>query len=213
MKIVEAVHAGGCRFKSGRARKAQTIRKGGFVLYTLFMSNNYRGFSLALFLIVVTLIGVMYWYVNKLEPQTDVLEETRQELKKPSVSAVERARFYLNTPQPFDNQIPGYDIDRDPFVRDMLYPDGGGTENDMSMNEVSLHASVNDCWIVLDNGIHDITGLLKYRDEHGAIETLANLCGQDITATVNASPVEPGSINTARVRYALSLLFVGFVIR
>jgi cytochrome b involved in lipid metabolism len=140
-------------------------------------------------------------------------EEKMIEVKKPSASAVERARFYLNTPHPLDNQISGYDIDRDRFPADMLYPDGGGTENDISMTEVSRHANANDCWIVLDNSAHDITGLLAYSDEHKAIQTLSSLCGTDVSAVAEVSPVEPGSINTARVRYALSPLFIGFVER
>ncbi|MBC7836267.1 hypothetical protein H7X87_00605 [Acetobacteraceae bacterium] len=134
-------------------------------------------------------------------------------IERPPAVAVQKALFYLTELQPLDNNIEGYDIDRDPFPRDMLYADGGypSDEKFFSKADVERHNLTSDCWIIDEGKVHDVTGLFSYTEAHPAIGTLIRLCGTDITQAKRTSPVEPGSLNTARVQYALSPLYIGHI--
>lgn len=128
----------------------------------------------------------------------------------PSAQSAARAIYYLSEPNPFYNAIKGYDIDREQFPRDILGDDNPNPNGKLfSRTEFLKHNSAENCWIVNNNRVYELTNLMPYLDIHPAVKILKGLCGTDVTTIMDTSVSEPGSLNTARVRYALSTLYIG----
>ncbi len=118
------------------------------------------------------------------------------------------AVFYLSTKNPLDNTIEGYDLDKESSPRDIL-EDDSPVKVFYTIKEVSSHNSYSDCWVSNNKRVYNLTSLLLHVGVHPAVERLKELCGMDVTEIIKSSPVEAGSINTARVKYALATLVIG----
>ncbi len=118
------------------------------------------------------------------------------------------AVYYLSTPNPLDVAVEGYDIDREAWPRDVL-ADDSPPRYDVTQAVMIWHATTDDCWVSQNKRVYDVTFLLSEAKASPSVTRLQKLCGTDITEVVNSSPVEPGSLNTARFRYALSTLVIG----
>jgi cytochrome b involved in lipid metabolism len=49
-------------------------------------------------------------------------------------------------------------------------------KSSFSMNDVEKHNNQNDCWIVIDGKVYDVT---SYIESHPGGKVMANFCGQD----------------------------------
>jgi cytochrome b involved in lipid metabolism len=49
-------------------------------------------------------------------------------------------------------------------------------KSSFSMNDVAKHNNQNDCWIVIDGKVYDVT---SYIESHPGGKVMANFCGQD----------------------------------
>jgi cytochrome b involved in lipid metabolism len=49
-------------------------------------------------------------------------------------------------------------------------------KSSFSMSDVAKHNNENDCWIVIDGKVYDVT---NYIDSHPGGKVMANFCGQD----------------------------------
>jgi cytochrome b involved in lipid metabolism len=49
-------------------------------------------------------------------------------------------------------------------------------KSSFSMSDVAKHNSENDCWIVIDGKVYDVT---SYIESHPGGKVMANFCGQD----------------------------------
>jgi hypothetical protein len=52
------------------------------------------------------------------------------------------------------------------------------------MGDVEAHAEKYDCWVVVEGGVYDVTGLVN-TDTSAAAADVAASCGTDVTALVN----------------------------
>ena len=120
---------------------------------------------------------------------------------------IEAARQHLLAPAQTD--IADFNLDEDAYPRDMLYP-GGPLSKTISLEEVIVKNSRDNCWVVYSDGVHDITLLFELENTFSAIGDLGNRCGTDVTEYIESQPVEAGSLNTARFRYALSEFWAGY---
>ena len=121
--------------------------------------------------------------------------------------SVESAKQRLLAPA--QTQIADFNLDEDAYPRDMLYPDGG-SGNNLTLEEVSSHNTMNDCWVIYANGVHDISSLFTLEDIFPAIRSLGEKCGTDIDSYIQSQPVEAGSLNTARFAYAINNFWTGY---
>jgi cytochrome b involved in lipid metabolism len=51
--------------------------------------------------------------------------------------------------------------------------------------EVSTHATKDDCWLILDNGVYDVTSFIP---SHPGGDKILRGCGQDATAMFSQHP-------------------------
>lgn len=156
------------------------------------------------------------WFIPKTQKNISVQEVTKDEKiveiakNSTSTSLVRDAVFYLSSTNPFEGNIQGYDIDREAFPRDVL-ADEIPAKVFFTTKDVAIHNSPSDCWVSQSNRVYNLTTLFQHTEirTHPVVTKLQKLCGTDITKIVNASAVEPGSLNTARVRYAIATLVIG----
>lgn len=62
-----------------------------------------------------------------------------------------------------------------------VLPTGNQTKT-FTMTEVKKHNNKNDCWLVIDGKVYDVT---NYIDSHPGGKAMANFCGQEATAAFN----------------------------
>lgn len=156
------------------------------------------------------------WFTSKTQKniiaQEVVNSENGVETAKNSTSTslVKDAVFYLSSTNPREGNIQSYDIDREAFPRDVL-ADETPAKIFFTSKDIATHNSQLDCLISQNNRVYNLTTLFQHTEirTHPAVTKLQKLCGTDITKIVNESQIEPGSLNTARVRYALATLVVG----
>ena len=73
--------------------------------------------------------------------------------------------------------------------------------------QVSEHATSNDCWVIIDNEVFDVT---SYLNEHpGGANRIAPFCGKDATkafATKGGDGTHTSTANTIKEKYRIGRL-------
>lgn len=133
-------------------------------------------------------------------------------VQKNVLSSIETAKRYF-----LKMDIPGlsasFDLDANQYPGDILidntgpYPAG----NAYTIDQVRIHNTSLDCWILFNKRVYDISDMLTLRDIFPALSGLVPQCGSDVTSYINAQPVTFGSLNTARFRYPLADFYIGYV--
>ena len=78
-------------------------------------------------------------------------------------------------------------------------------ERTFRISEVILHNTKEDCWLVIENEIYDITGFIT---KHPGGEIIVSACGTDATEKFNNRPIT-GTSHSALARKILQSLRLG----
>ena len=79
------------------------------------------------------------------------------------------------------------------------------SEKVFNMTEVNLHYSKEDCWLVIEGGVYDITNFIS---KHPGGEIIVSACGTDATEKFNNRPTT-GTSHSALARKMLQSLRLG----
>lgn len=71
-------------------------------------------------------------------------------------------------------------------------------ENKISPKEVSLHNTREDCWIIVDEKVYDVT---NYVDEHPGGESILTNAGKDSTSGVHGPQHPPSMWDVLKLYY------------
>ncbi len=76
-----------------------------------------------------------------------------------------------------------------------------------SLSEVSKHNSENDCWMIIDNKVYDVT---SYFNSHpGGTNELLKGCGKDATTLYDTKDKNPGVAHSETARSLFSSYYIG----
>ena len=79
------------------------------------------------------------------------------------------------------------------------------SEKVFNMTEVNLHYSKEDCWLVIEGGVYDVTSIIS---KHPGGEIIVSACGTDATEKFNNRPTT-GTSHSALARKMLQSLRLG----
>lgn len=79
------------------------------------------------------------------------------------------------------------------------------TEKQISLFEVNLHNKKDDCWIVIEKQVYDITDFIS---KHPGGEIIVSACGTDATEKFNSRPIL-GTSHSSLARKMLEKLKIG----
>lgn len=68
------------------------------------------------------------------------------------------------------------------FFLSLLSQNVSAQDNPISLKEVQSHETANDCWIIVNNKVYDITKLIKDHDTKCTEMKLSDFCGKDASA-------------------------------
>lgn len=165
-------------------------------------------------------IGYQYAPEKVVEIETEVIKEVEKIVEVPvqvqsttalklPFGSIEGAKKYLDGTSGLSDEI----LNKQ-YVSDILVDNVGPRlpGERYSVQIMAEHDTVNDCWIIQNNRVYDITGLLPLKTLFPALEELEDFCGEDVTEFINDKPVIPGSLNTARFGYSLAQFFIGALV-
>lgn len=109
--------------------------------------------------------------------------------------------------RPAQTNITDFNLDKDEFPRDIIYPDGGSLPK-VPFETLSARNRPINCWVTYRGLVHDITPLLTLEHEIPSIKLLFDKCGTDITEFLSNQPVEVGALGTARFKYILAEFYI-----
>lgn len=84
--------------------------------------------------------------------------------------------------------------------------EGSAPGTEISMEEVSGHSSVNDCWIVINGEVYDVTGFIT---SHPGGNAILEGCGKNATTLFETRPMGSGTSHSTRARGLLANYHVG----
>ncbi|HLD91916.1 MAG TPA: cytochrome b5-like heme/steroid binding domain-containing protein [Patescibacteria group bacterium] len=79
------------------------------------------------------------------------------------------------------------------------------SEKTINMTDVNLHNSKEDCWLVIEGGVYDVTSIIS---KHPGGEIIVSACGTDATNKFNNRPVS-GTSHSSLARKMLQSLRLG----
>lgn len=74
-----------------------------------------------------------------------------------------------------------------------------------TLDEVSKHASEDDCWLLIDEKVYDVTGFTA----HPGGEAILEGCGIDSTALYETRPMGSGTPHSAGAHEGLKNFYIG----
>jgi len=75
-----------------------------------------------------------------------------------------------------------------------------------SLEEVAAHDNQDDCWLVIDNKVYDVTDFVS---NHPGGEAILQGCGIDATTLFNTRPMGSGTPHSDQARDNLSNFYIG----
>ena len=90
-------------------------------------------------------------------------------------------------------------------------PTGNGVSEDVasqifSADEIAQHATSEDCWVIVERGVYDMT---SFNAHPGGREAIVRNCGKDATDVFNMRP--NGTSHSEKARESLKRFQVGVV--
>jgi cytochrome b involved in lipid metabolism len=85
--------------------------------------------------------------------------------------------------------------------------DGNGPNNQTySLEEVSKHKDEENCWLILENKVYDVT---EFASSHPGGKAILEGCGQDATELFETRPMGSGTPHSQRARNLSDQYFIG----
>lgn len=77
-----------------------------------------------------------------------------------------------------------------------------------SMEEVAKHNSAEDCWLLIEGKVYDVTGFIA-SGNHGGGDAIIEGCGIDSTELYNTRPMGSGTPHSDKARSFLPNFYIG----
>ncbi len=74
------------------------------------------------------------------------------------------------------------------------------------IEEITLHNSQEDCWLLIDDKVYDVTKMI---DGHAGGEAILQGCGIDATELYNTRPMGSGTSHSDKARSYLPNFYIG----
>lgn len=86
---------------------------------------------------------------------------------------------------------------------------GGSSDEEVvsySLDDIAGHASADDCWMIIDGGVYDVTMYIA-AEKHGP--AIAQGCGKDATEGFETRPMGSGTPHSANARVMMKEYYIG----
>lgn len=84
---------------------------------------------------------------------------------------------------------------------------GGGGGVILTAAEVAKHSSANDCWLIINNKVYDVTNFLSIHP--GGSGTIIPFCGQEATAAFDSKDRNPAQPHSQTADALLANYYIG----
>jgi cytochrome b involved in lipid metabolism len=82
------------------------------------------------------------------------------------------------------------------------------TAKTYTMNEIAKHATAEDCWLLIDGQVYDVTSFIA-SGKHAGGEAIITGCGIDATKLFNTRPMGSGTPHSDKARSFLPSFYIG----
>ena len=86
-----------------------------------------------------------------------------------------------------------------------------GKMKPLTMEEVALHTTPQDCWFVIEGNVYDVTPFIAAQKHPGGAAILEG-CGKDATELFNTRPMGSGTPHDTKARDMMSDYYLGELI-
>lgn len=76
----------------------------------------------------------------------------------------------------------------------------------LTLDSVSEHSSQDDCWMVINNKVYDVT---KFVNSHPGGKVILDGCGKDATTLFNTRPMGSKTPHSSKANKLLEKYFIG----
>lgn len=88
----------------------------------------------------------------------------------------------------------------------LLFGSSSNESSFYSLDDVAIHASADDCWMVIGGGVYDVTEYIA-AEKHGP--AIAQGCGVDATEGFETRPMGSGTPHSANARAMMQKYYIG----
>lgn len=154
-------------------------------------------------LIVLLVGGFLYFQVNKFNKNNQALNKP---LEKNQLREDKNFKN-LSDDENYENEGEGEDKDegKNFFVSPTISQIKNIQLKTFTMTEVEKHNNKNDCWLVIDEKVYNVT---NYIGSHPGGKVMANFCGQEATAAFNTKG-KKGEAHKPVAYEVLKSLYIG----
>jgi len=77
-----------------------------------------------------------------------------------------------------------------------------------TLEEIAIHNKPEDCWLLVENKVYDVTGFIA-SGKHGGGDAILAGCGIDATQLFNTRPMGSGTPHSDKARGFLDSFYIG----
>ncbi len=102
------------------------------------------------------------------------------------------------------------DLTNDNFIieeaTDSALPSGAAKP--LTLTEVSLHSTPDDCWMIVENKVYDVTAYIAMQKHPGGVAILEG-CGKEATELFMTRPMGSGTAHSSQAQTMLQQYYLG----
>lgn len=98
------------------------------------------------------------------------------------------------------------EIEEGAAIEHMPTEPGGPARAAFTVEEVSLHGTADDCWLIIEGKVYDVTGFIS---RHPGGAAIAQGCGTDATVLFETRPMGSGTPHSAQARSVRESYYIG----
>jgi len=102
--------------------------------------------------------------------------------------------------------LPGCLPQQEPTTNDQQPTTKDEQPNTYTLDLVAMHNTQQDCWIVIDSKVYDVT---DYVNSHPGGKTIVQGCGQDATELFKTRPMGSGTEHSEKAYNILNNYYLG----
>ena len=80
------------------------------------------------------------------------------------------------------------------------------SDTNYTMEEIARHSTKEDCWLLIENKVYDVTSFIP---KHPGEEAILKGCGKDATQMFNAPRKSDGKPHSEKARQNLTNFYIG----